>query len=138
MGEWDTDQPSLERFKKICLESYNLTDKTSGYANLGHLAHYVCQKLRISFQAFEMKMNQFIETFPNEITLAPATIRRELSGNYQIISIRPRNEILSERLSAKLLDAKQQELRWLEHRHLEDGMCVKGMLVKLIRWEKSQ
>ena len=137
-GEWDTDQPSLELFKKVCSESYNLTDKTSSYANLGRLAHYVCQKLRISFQAFEMKMNQFVETFPGEITLAPATIRRELSGNHQIISIRPRNEILSERLSAKLLDAKQPESPWLEHRYLEDGMRVKGILVKLIRWERPQ
>ena len=137
-GEWNIDQPLLERFKKVCSESYNLIDKTSGYANLGRLAHHVCQKLRISFQAFEMKMNQFVETFPGEITLAPATIRRELSGNHQIISIRPRNEILSERLSAKLLDAEQPESRWLEHRHLEDGMRVKGMLVKLIRWERSR
>ena len=91
-------------------------------------------------------MNQFVETFPGEITLAPATIRREISGNYQIISIRPRKEILSKQLSAKLLGIKQfkkvrrikhMESQWLEYRYLEDGMRVKGKLVKLIRWEKS-
>ncbi len=142
-GEWDENKPSLECLKKNCWESYNLTDKTSGYANLGRLAHLVCQKLCISFQTFEMKMNQFVETFPGEITLAPASIRSDISGNYQIISIRPRKEILSERLSTKLLPRsnkqyrynKQQESEWLEYRYLEDGMRVKGKLVKLIRWE---
>ena len=119
-GEWDAEQPSLESFKAACLESYNCEDKTSGYANLGRLAHRVCQELRISFQAFEMKMNQFIEACRGEITLAPATIRREVSGHFQIVSIRPRNEVLRERLSGKLLGEKRpqktsgrkQELKW--------------------------
>ena len=140
-GEWDADQPSLECFKAACHESYMRTTKTSGYANLGRLAHLVCQELRISFQAFEMKMNQFVETFPGEITLAPATIRREISGNHQITTIRPRKEILSKRLSTKLWPNKRyrynkrSESEWLEYRYLEDGMRVKGKLVKLIRWE---
>ena len=146
-GEWNADQPSLEDFKTVCRESYDRTDKTSGYANLGRLAHLVCQRLHISFQAFEMKMNQFIDTFSGEITLAPATIRSKISGNNQIISIRPRKEILSKRLSAKLQGIKQWEKipctsqrksPWLEYRYLEDGMRVKGKLVKLIRWESSQ
>ena len=142
-GEWNATQPSLESFKAACLESYNCEDKTSGYANLGRLAHRVCQKLRISFQAFEMKMKQFVEVFPGEITLAPATIRREVSGHLQIVSIRPRNEVRRERLSARLLGKKQsqkprggkRELEWIERRYLEDGMRVNGKLVKLIRWE---
>ena len=134
-GEWDTERPSLENFKVVCQEIYNQTDKTSGYANLGRLAHLVCQKLRISFQAFEMKMNQFLEKFPGEITLAPATIRREISGNAQIISIRSRKEILRERLSARLQGIELPKTRWLEHRYLEDGLRVNGTLVKLIRWE---
>ena len=134
-GEWDTERPSLENFKAVCQEIYNRTDKASGYANLGRLAHLVCQKLHISFQAFEMKMNQFVERFPGEITLAPATIRREISGNAQIISIRPRKEILKMRLSAKLQGIKLPKTRWLEHRYLEDGLRVNGTLAKLIRWE---
>ncbi len=143
-GEWDKNKPSLENFKEICLKKYNQTDKTSAYANLGRLAHLVCQELRISFQAFEMKMNQLLETFPGEITLAPATIRRVISGKNQIITIRPRNEILGKRLSTELLGRKQTEERsennrqksqWLEYRYLEDGMRVKGSLVKLVRWE---
>lgn len=142
-GEWDAEQPSLESFKVACLESYNCKDKTSGYANLGRLAHCVCQKLRISFQAFEMKMNRFVEIFPGEIKLAPATIRRELSGRFQIVSIRPRKEVLKERLSARLLGekrpeklrGKKQQPEWIEYRYLEDGMRVNGKLVKLIRWE---
>lgn len=134
-GEWDVEQPSLKHFKTVCRESYSRADKTSGYANLGRLAHFVCQKLRISFQAFEMKMKQFVETFPGEITLAPATLRREISGRSQITSIRPRKEILSERLSAKLLGTKSPQSRWIEHRYLEDGVRVNGKLVKLIRWE---
>ena len=86
-------------------------------------------------------MKQFVEMFPGEITLAPATIRREISGRSQITSIRPRKEILSKRLSDKLLGAKptrprkRSELQWIEHRYLEDGVRVNGKLVKLIRWE---
>ena len=143
-GEWDAEQPSLEHFKTVCQTHYSRAEKTSGYANLGRLAHQVCQELRISFQAFEMKMKQFVEMFPGGITLAPATIRREISGRYQITSIRPRKEVLSERLSAKLLGKNQletpwgrtrQKLEWIEHRYLEDGMRVNGKLVKLVRWE---
>ena len=137
-GDWDARRPSLECFKKACKESYSQTEKTSGYANLGHLAHLVCKKLRISFQAFEMKMNQFVEVFPSEIKLAPATIRREVSGRYQITSIRPRKEILKERLSAKLQGISPPKSQWLEYRYLEDGMRVNDKLVKLIRWEVSQ
>lgn len=143
-GEWDAVQPSLEHFKTVCCAHYSRAEKTSGYANLGHLAHHVCQELRISFQAFEMKIKQFIEMFPGEITLAPATIRREILGRSQITSIRPRKEVLSERFSAELLGKKQSEtphgknrrkLEWIEHRYLEDGMRVNGKLVKLVRWE---
>ena len=143
-GEWDAKHPSLERFKAVCRAHYSQAEKTSGYANLGRLAHPVCQELRISFQAFEMKMKQLIETFPGEITLAPATIRREISGRSQITSIRPRKEILSKRLSDKLLGAKptrprkRSELQWIEHRCLEDGARVNGKLVKLVRWEVSE
>lgn len=137
-GEWDTEQPSLEYFKTVCRRHYSRADKTSGYANLGRLAHHVCQELRISFQAFEMKMKQFVETFPGEITLAPATLRREISGRSQITSIRPRKEILSERLSAKLLGTKPPQSRWIEHRYLEDGVRVNGKLIKLVRWEVSK
>ncbi len=144
-GEWDEKQPSLKLFRTACWESYNQCEKTSGYANLGQLAHLVCRKLRISFQAFEMKMNLFVKNFPGKITLAPATIRSEISGNYQIISIRPRNEILSERLIAKLLNIEEtKKVRnimrkgslWLDYRYLEDGLHVNGKLIKLIRWEK--
>ena len=139
-GDWDAERPSLECFKMVCGESFCQMDKTSGYANLGHLAHLVCMKLSISFQAFEMKMNQFVETFPGEMKLAPATIRREVSGHFQITSIRPRKEILREQLSAKIRRrkiraSKLQEPQWLEHRYLEDGMRVSGKLVKLIQWE---
>ena len=134
-GEWNANRPSLENFKAVCNESYNRTDKTSGYANLGRVAHLVCQELSISFQAFEMKMNQFVETFPGVINLAPATIRREVPGHFQLSSIRPRKEILKERLSAELSGIKSPHVRWLEHRYLEDGMRVNGKLVKLIRWK---
>ena len=140
-GEWDANRPSLEYFKTVCQAYYSQAEKTSGYANLGRLAHRVCRELHISFQAFEMKMKQFVEMFPGEITLAPATIRREISGRSQITSIRPRKEILSKRLSDKLLGAKptrprkRSELQWIEHRYLEDGVRVNGKLVKLIRWE---
>ena len=139
-GDWDTEHPSLDCFKVVFRENYHQTKKTSGYANLGHLAHLVCKKLSISFQAFEMKINQFIEAFPGEIKLAPATIRCEVSGHFQIISIRPRKEILRERLSAKIRGAKvrapkPQESQWLEYRYLEDGMRVNRKIVKLIQWE---
>ena len=138
-GEWDADRPSLECFRTACKKNYNQAHKTSGYANLGLLAHCVCQQLRISFQAFEMKMNEFVKTYPGEIKLAPATIRREVSGSCQITSIRPRKEILKERLSAKLLQGiRASSSKWLEHRYLEDGMRVNGKLVKLIRWEVSK
>ena len=143
-GEWDITRPSLQYFRSVCGKSYDQIDKTSGYANLGYLAHPVCKELRISFPAFEMKMNQFIETFPGEITLAPATIRSNIAKNHEIISIRPRKEILRERLSEKLLednylrkeqDSKGRKSQWLEYRFLEDGIRVNGKLVKLIRWE---
>ena len=143
-GEWDAHRPSLGHFKTVCWTHYNRAEKTSGYANLGRLADHVCQELRISFQAFEMKIKQFVEMFPGEITLAPATIRREILGRSQITSIRPRKEVLSERFSAELLGKKQSEiphgknrrkLEWIEYRYLEDGMRVNGKLVKLVRWE---
>ncbi|MYC78077.1 hypothetical protein F4X10_20130 [Candidatus Poribacteria bacterium] len=135
-GEWDAQRPSLEHFKTVCQAHYNWAEKTSGYANLGRLAHQVCRELRISFQAFEMKMQQFIERFPGEITLAPATIRREISGHLQITSIRSRKEIRREKLSAKLLPgSKRSPIQWIERRYLEDGVHINGKLVKLIRWE---
>ena len=134
-GEWDAEHPSLEHFKIVCRKHYSTVEKTSGYANLGRLAHHVCQELYISFQAFEMKMKPFIEKFPGEITLAPATIRREISGRSQITSVRPRKEILSERRSAELLGNKPLQSKWIEYRYLEDGVRVNGKLVKLIRWE---
>ena len=137
-GDWDAEHPSLENFKAVCRENYSQAKKTSGYANLGYLAHLVCKELNISFQAFEMKMNQFIETFPGEIKLAPVTIRREVSGHFQITSIRPRKEILRERLSAKLQGIKPPQSRWIESRYLDDGMRVNGKLIKLIRWEVSK
>lgn len=137
-GEWGAARPSLEDFKKVCIEGYRQADKTSGYANLGRLAHYVCQKLQLSFQAFEMKFNQFVENYPGEIRLAPATIRRVVSGRFRIISIRPRKEILRERLAAKLLGGKSHQPEWLERRYLEDGMRVNGKLVKLIQWEVAK
>ena len=137
-GEWDAARPSLEDFKEVCIEGYHQADKTSGYANLGRLAHCVCQKLQISFQAFEMKFNQFVENCPGEIRLAPATIRRVVSGRFRIISIRPRKEILRERLAAELLGGKSHQPEWIEHRYLVDGMRVNGKLVKLIRWEVAK
>ena len=138
-GEWDAARPSLENFKNVCIEGYHQADKTSGYANLGRLAHCVCQKLQISFQAFEMKLNQFVENCPGEIRLAPATIRREVSGRFQIISVRPRKEILRERRAAELLpNGKPYQPGWLERRYLEDGMRVNGKLVKLIQWEVAK
>ena len=137
-GEWDAELPSLECFKTAFKEGYKQADKTSGYANLGRVAHFVCQELRISFQAFEMKLKQFVEMFPGEITLAPATLRRELSGRSKITSIRPRKDILSERIAAKLLDdSKSPESRWIEHRYLEDGVRVNGKLIKLICWQRE-
>ena len=85
-----------------------------------------------------MKLKQFVETFPGEITLAPATLRRELSGRSKIASIRPRKDILSERIAAKLLDnSKSPESRWIEHRYLEDGVRVNGKLIKLICWQRE-
>lgn len=137
-GNWNAEHPSLDRFKTICRKSYEHTDQTSGYANLGRLAHLVCQELNISFQAFEMKMNEFVKTFPGVIKLAPATIRREVSGKSRLTTIRPRNEILKERLAAELSGIEPLEVQWLEHRYLEDGMRVNGKLVKLIRWEKLE
>ena len=137
-GNWNANRPSLDRFKTICRKSYEQADKTSGYANLGRVVHLVCQELSISFQAFEMKINQFVDAFPGVIKLAPATIRREISGKFRLTSIRPRNEILRERLAAELSGIKPSQVQWLEHRYLEDGMRVNGKLVKLIRWEASE
>ena len=58
--------------------------------------------------------------------------------NFQAIpvslSVRPRSEITRERLIAEL-QGEAQQTHWLEHRFLEDGIRVKGNLVKLIRWE---
>ena len=135
-GEWAEKQLSLWDFKEICRESYCQTDKTSGYANLGRLADFVCRKLSISFQAFETKMGEFIKAFPGEVKLAPATIRYELSRKFQITTIRPRRDILRERVVAKLQGKKRlPQSQWLEHRYVEDGIRVNGQLVKLIRWE---
>ena len=137
-GNWNAERPTLDRFKAICRKNYEKTEKTSGYANLGRVAHLVCQELNISFQVFEMKMNHFVETFPGAVKLAPATIRREVIGHFRLTSIRPRIEILRERFSAKLSGIESPQIRWLEYRYLEDGMRLNGKLVKLIRWEESE
>lgn len=134
-GEWDELQPSLECFRTVCKESYCQTDKISGFANLGQLAHLVCVGLKISFQTFEKRMNQFVEDYPGEVRLAPATIRRELSGHSQITSVRRRGEIVRERLASELKENVPMQVKWLEHRHPEDGIRIRGNLVKLIRWE---
>ena len=136
-GNWNAERPSLDYFKAICKKSYEKTDKTSGYANLGRLAHLVCQELSISFQVFEMRMNQFVETFPGEIKLAPATIRCEVAGHFPLTSIRPRKEVLREWLSERLSSGESPKAQWLEHRYLEDGMRVNNKLVKLIRWRNQ-
>lgn len=137
-GNWNAERPSLNHFKAICRKSYEQIDKTSGYANLGRVAHLVCQELNISFQVFETKMNQFVKTFPGEIKLAPATIRREVPGHFRLTSIRPRREVLRERLSERLSRGKSPKTQWLEYRYLEDGLRVNSKLVKLIRWEESE
>ena len=137
-GNWDANRPSLESFKTVCREIYHQCHKTSGYANLGCLAHLVCQEMSISFQAFEMKMNLFLKTFSGEIKLASATIRRDVSGHCRLASIRPRSEVLKERASEMLASGESPKARWLEHRYLEDGMRVNNKLVKLIRWEESR
>ena len=137
-GNWNAKRPSLDRFKTTCRQSYEQADKTSDYANLGSVAHLVCQELSISFQVFEMKINQFVKNFSGEIKLAPATIRREVSGKFRLTSIRPRNEILRERLAAELSGIQSSHAQWIEHRYLEDGMRVNGKLVKLIRWEAAE
>ena len=134
-GDWNAQKPPLENFRTVCMESYCQSSKTSGFANLGHVAHLVCLRLRISFQAFEIKMNQYIESFPGEVRLAPATIRRELSGYSRISSVRPRREITREQRVADLQGCTPLQPNWIEYRHLEDGIRVKGNLVKLIRWE---
>ena len=133
-GDWGAQGPSLNSFRTACLESYLESEKTSGFANLGQIAHLVCIRLRISFQAFEMKMNQFVEKRPGEVRLAPVTIRRELSGFSRISSVRQRSEVARELLIADL-QGESRRAKWLEHRYMEDGIRVKGNLVKLIRWE---
>ena len=134
-GDWNEERPTFDCFVTACLESYHQTDKTSAFANLSHVAHLVCVSLRISFQVFEKRMNQFVEDFPGEVRFAPATIRRELSGRVRITSVRPRSEIIRERRAAELQECETWQAQWLEHRHLEDGVRVKGNQVKLIRWE---
>ena len=137
-GDWNLEEPSLESFKLICKMSYCQSEKTSGYANLGRVAHLVCLKLNISFQAFELKINQFVEAFPGEVRLAPATIRREVSGRFRVTNVRSRGDVMRERLYAKLQGSDPPPSKWIEYRYLEDGMRVRGKLVKLIRWEESE
>lgn len=136
-GNWDAERPTVEDFLRSCLEGYSQSEKTSGFANLGHVAHKVCIDLGISFQAFEMKINQFVDIFPEELRLSPATIRRELSGHFKITSVRPRLEVSKERLEAKLRGEEPPLIQWLEHRYLEDGVRIKSKLIKLMKWEVS-
>jgi len=134
-GNWDELRPSLARFKKVCMESYCQSEKISGFANLGHLAHKVCVRLSISFQTFEKRMNQYVDDHPGEVRLAPATVRRELSGFSQITTVRHRSEVVKERLASEQGSNAQGQVKWLEHRYPEDGIRVRGKLVGLIRWE---
>jgi hypothetical protein len=100
-GNWNDSAPPLEIFKAACWQSYHEAEKTSGYANIGRLADAVCRQLKISFQAFEINMKILLEAEPGLVKLARATIR-EPSRGFQITTIRPRSEILKERLAARL------------------------------------
>ena len=127
-GDWDDLLPSIQAFETACRESYRTAEKTSGYANIGRLADVVCRRLHISFQAFEMKMKLLVDAKPGTVTLARATIR-DPSWGFQITTVRPRSEILGERLTARLRDIeKPPRPQWLEHRYLEDGIRINGLV----------
>ena len=134
-GEWDSKQPTSECFEKICKESYGLTDKTSGYSNIGRVADLVCKRLSISFQAFEKKMNEHFDAFSDDIRLAPATARRESPVHLRIPTVRSRSAVSGERLTRESQGHRLREISWIESRYLEDGIHLKDKLVTLIRWE---
>lgn len=132
-GNWNVYSPSLETFKSSCWDAYRKADKTSGYAHIASLAETVCRQLHISFQLFESKWNQLVKNEPHFFRLAQATARWPERDSY-MVTIRPRAEILRERAAARLGGASIKP-RWLEYRHLEDGIRLDKIFVKLIRWE---
>ena len=137
-GEWGVDKPSAGTFEAACRQAYAEAEKSSGFANLGRLAHCVCMQMRISVQAFEMKMKELVRTGRGQIRLAPATLRRERAADCVIVTVRPRQEILKERLVARLQGAERPRTQWLEYRYLDDGMRIGGRVAKLIRLEEEE
>lgn len=134
-GDWDHQHPDMATFKTACWRSYLDAQKASGYANIADMADLVCRQLHISFQAFEQKIRLLITAEPGLLSLAPATTRppRRL---FQIATVRPRSEVVTERQARELLHPGQAggRTRWLEYRYLEDGIKVNGHLVRLLSW----
>ncbi len=132
-GDWSVTAPLEEVFRQTLLDCYAETEQSSGYVNIGRLADKVCLRLRISFQAFEIKLNELTVNYPREFVFANATRRRFPAAYSALPTVRARLEIVEARTRAAMLDQNKQKIGWLENRFLEDGVRLNGQLVRLLR-----
>ncbi|MGA9767851.1 MAG: hypothetical protein WBV94_02350 [Blastocatellia bacterium] len=136
-GAWDKSSPSLEELYSTFISCYELTDRISGYANIGRIAEDVCIQMQISFQAFELKLNELMQAYPSRLTFATVT-RRQLSSHITIPILRPRHEVIRERVRVEMLQSKtKSKPRWIAHRYLEEGIHIGSQLVRLVKREDN-
>jgi hypothetical protein len=132
-GEWNTETPSLEIFHKTLIENYETSEQSSGYVNIGRLADKVCRELQISFQAFEIKLNETLNKYPMEFTFAMVT-RRQLHYDTAIPIIHPRLDVISNRIRDEMSQRRiKRKIRWISNWYLEDGLRIEDKVMRLIR-----
>lgn len=127
-GEWNKNSPDLRWLYELIDEEYKKLTKSSTYANVGLIADIVCQSTKISFQAFELKLNE-MTSFPwMEFRFASITKRTPLRESL-IITLRKRADVLKDIKYSNYY----KKVNCLENRNLDDGVEIKGSLFRLIR-----
>lgn len=109
-------------------EEYKKLTKSSTYANVGLIADVVCQNIKISFQAFEIKLEEMTKYPWMDFKFASITKRTPLNESL-IITLRRRDDVLRD----KKYSNHYKKVACLENRNLDDGVEIKGSLFRLIR-----
>lgn len=127
-GEWSKNAPDLHWLYESIDQEYKKLTKSSTYANVGLIADIVCQNAKISFQAFEYKLNEMANCAWMDFRFASITKRTPPKESLVII-LRKRDEVLRDKKHSD----KYEKINCLEYRNLDDGVEIKGNLFRLIR-----
>ena len=127
-GNWSDEEPTLEYFQSVLSEQFKNLKLDSSYVNAGIIADKTCRILNISFQAFEKKLNQFLDLHKGKFVFASITTRYVSKKKSEIITIKSRENVIGENYRNEVI-----ENEWLEHRDLIDGVKINGKLMRLMR-----